>query len=123
MSTTLSSPKIFRVRVRFSGPLFLKIWIKTLYIPASRSGSQVCPPLLDCSSFQIKRPNYYLIPTATVSTREVPCCVGSAPGQETMSYCSFCGHAESGPGGNLLHPKGVAVLLASGLKTTEGVGG
>ena len=28
-----------------------------------------------------------------------------------------------GPGGNLLHPKGVAVLLASGLKTTEGVGG
>jgi hypothetical protein len=30
-----------------------KIWVRSLCLSASRSGSQLCPPFLDCSSFHM----------------------------------------------------------------------
>ena len=48
------------VGLSFSYPKFLKIWIKSVHFPALRFSSQVCPPFLDCSSFQIESANYSL---------------------------------------------------------------
>jgi hypothetical protein len=49
--TTMLGPKLFKAIVP-------KIWIKSLCLPASISGTQVCTPFLGYSSFQIKSPIY-----------------------------------------------------------------
>lgn len=47
---TLPGPKLFTATV--PQDLHAKIQIRSLSLPASRSGSQVCPPILEFSSFQ-----------------------------------------------------------------------
>ena len=49
--TTLPGPKLFMATM--PQDLHAKIQVRNLCLPASRSGSQVCPPILACSSFQI----------------------------------------------------------------------
>jgi hypothetical protein len=50
--TTLPGPKIFMDTI--TQDLYAKIHVRNLCLPASRSGSQVCPPILGCNSFPIE---------------------------------------------------------------------
>ena len=47
----MPGPKLFRATM--PQDLYGKIQVRNLCLPASRSGSQVNPPILDCSSFQM----------------------------------------------------------------------
>jgi hypothetical protein len=82
--STLPGPKLFMATM--PQDLHIKIWVRSLCFPASKSGSQVGPPFLDCSSFQmqsswqpgiaityaVSHPGKHSFPLYLLSPRRIP---------------------------------------------------